>query len=85
MLVKIMRTDIDRCGVPFTAVLHWHVLPDGVIDDFVLNKPSGDFCFDQIVVLNADEVIKAKLRITPATRNGVAEAAWVPFAIATRD
>jgi hypothetical protein len=85
ILAQIMRTDIVRCGIPLTAVLRWHVRPDGVIDDFVLQQSSGNVCFDEIVTLNADVVIKAKLRITPATRNGIPEAAWVPFAVASRD
>ena len=84
-LMKLMRRNIGACGVPRTATLQWHVMPDGVIDSFVLNRSSGDACFDQIVTLNADAVIKAQLRITPATRNGIAEAAWVPFAVAARD
>lgn len=85
ILMKIMHTNIVRCGGPFTAVLHWHVLPDGVIDDFILNKPSGDVCFDGIVIVNAEAVVRAKLRMTPAMRNGVAEAGWVPLAVASRD
>jgi len=85
LLMEMMRKDIVRCGVPRTAVLHWHVLPDGLISDFVLHKPSGDACFDEIVILNAARVIKAQLRITPGTRNEVAAAAWVPFAVAARD
>jgi hypothetical protein len=85
MLMKIMRTNIVSCGGPLTAVLHWHVLPDGVIDNFVLNKSSGNVCFDEIVILNAEEVVKAKLRITPATRNGILVPAWVPFSVAARD
>ena len=85
LLMKMMKRQLTRCGVPRTATLHWHVRADGVIDDFVLNKSSGDACFDQIVTLNADAVVKAQLRITPAMRNGVAEAAWLPFAAAARD
>jgi hypothetical protein len=85
LLMKIMRRNIVMCGVPRTAVLHWHVTAEGIIDNFVLNKPSGDVCFDQIVILNADAVVKAKLRATAATRFGIAEAAWVPFAVAARD
>jgi hypothetical protein len=84
-LMRIMRRNIVMCGVPRTAVLHWHVTAEGVIDNFVLNKPSGDVCFDQIVTLNADAVVKAKLRATPATRFGSTEAGWVPFSVAARD
>lgn len=85
LLMKIMRTNIVACGGPLTAVIRLHVQPDGLIDDFVLHKSSGNICFDEIVILNAQEVIKAKLRITPATRNGAAEAAWAPLAVAARD
>jgi hypothetical protein len=84
-LTKMMLTDAGRCGVPQTAVVRWHVLPDGLIDDFVLHKSSGNACFDELVTLNAEKVIDAKLRITPAMRHGVAEAGWVPFAVAARD
>jgi hypothetical protein len=84
-LMKIMRRNIVACGGPRTAVLHWHVTADGVIDNFILNKSSGDVCFDEIVILNAEEVVKAKLHITPATRFGIAEAAWVPFSVVARD
>lgn len=84
VLLKMMRKNINKCGAPHTAVLHWHVLADGVIDDFILNKSSGDSCFDEIVILNADAVVRTKLRITPAMRNGVAEATWLPFAVAAR-
>lgn len=84
MLMKMMRKQVTRCGIPRTATLHWHVRADGVIDDFVLNKSSNDACFDEVVILNADAVVKAQLRITPAMRNGVAEAAWLPFAVAAR-
>jgi hypothetical protein len=84
-LMKIMHRNIVACGGPRTAVLHWHVTADGVIDNFVLNKSSGDACFDEIVILNAETVVKAKLRVTPATRFGIAEAAWVPLSVAARD
>lgn len=84
-LMKVMRTNISNCGGPLTAVLHWYVRPDGVIDNFVLNKSSGDICFDEIVILNAEVVIRSKLRVVPAMRDGIAEAAWVPFAVAVRD
>lgn len=84
-LMKIMHKGIVSCGGPFTAVLHWHVLPDGVIDSFVLNRPSGDTCFDNIVVFNAEEVVGAKLRITPAMLEGVPKEGWVPLAVASRD
>jgi hypothetical protein len=84
-LMRIMRRNIVACGGPRTAVLHWHVSAEGVIDNFVLNKSSGDACFDQVVTLNAEAVIKAKLLATPAIRFGIPEAAWVPFAVAARD
>jgi len=84
-LLKMMRKNINKCGAPHTAVLHWHVQADGIIDDFILNKSSGDTCFDEVVILNADAVVRTRLRITPAMRNGVAEAAWLPFAVAARD
>jgi len=84
-LMKIMRRNIVACGGPRTAVLHWHVTADGVIDNFLLNKSSGDACFDEIVILNAEAVVQAELRVTPATRSGIPEAAWVPFAVAARD
>jgi len=84
-LMKIMRRNIAACGGPRTAALRWHVTADGVIDSFVLHKSSGDACFDEIVTLNAEAVVKAKLRITPATRSGIAEPGWVPFAVAVRD
>ena len=85
LLMKMMRRSLARCGVPRTAVLHWHVQPDGIIDNFLLNKSSGDTCFDEVVILNAQAVVEAKLRITPAMRDGTAEGAWLPFAVAARD
>ena len=85
ILMKMMRTNIVNCGFPRTAVVHWHVRPDGLIDRFVLYKPSSHACFDEIVTLNAAAVVQAGLHITPGKRDGVAEAAWVPMSVAARD
>lgn len=85
LLTRMMRNNLTRCGVPGTAVVHWHVLPDGVIDQFVLFKSSGNACFDEVVVLNAAAVVHAGLRITPAMRGGVPAAGWVPLSLAARD
>jgi hypothetical protein len=84
-LMKIMHRNIVACGGPHTAVLHWYVSAEGLIDNFVLNKSSGDACFDEVVTLNAEAVVKAKLLATPAVRFGIPEAAWIPFAVAARD
>lgn len=84
-LMEILHRGIVRCGGPLTAVLRLHVMHEGVIDSFVLQKSSGNACFDQMVLTNAEAAARARLRVTPAMRNEVAESGWAPVAIAARD